>query len=196
MVYFNIAAFCLCVSAVTAASCNNTTKPPTVTLKDYGILVGTTTTLPSPTATVNKYLGVPFASKPGRFELPEPPQPWETVYDATNTKPACIQTYVFSNSTRQLLMSLVNGGTAPEESEDCLYLNIYAPATTNITSNKTVMVWIYGGNLQTGSNLNPLYDGSNFAATQDVIIVTINYRVNVFGFPGAPDIDKTENNLG
>jgi carboxylesterase 3/5 len=165
-------------------------------VEGYGVLAGTTTVIPSSTATVNKFLGVPYASKPTRFELPQSAEPWDSVYDASENKPACIQTYVFPNSTRDLMINFVTGGSIPEESEDCLYLNIFAPSSANATSNKTVLVWIYGGDLELGSNSNPQYDGSNFAANEDVIIVSINYRVNVFGFPGAPEIDKTKNNLG
>ena len=70
------------------------------------------------------------------------------------------------------------GGPPPVESEDCLYLNIFAPSTTPPAGGRTVMFWIYGGSLQFGYAGDVAYDGSSFAANQDVIVVTTNYRIN------------------
>lgn len=68
---------------------------------------------------------------------------------------------------------------APEESEDCLYLNVYAPRpSSNSIAGKTVLFWIYGGAFQFGTASLPLYAGSHFAAFEDVIVVTHNYRTN------------------
>jgi acetyl esterase/lipase len=67
---------------------------------------------------------------------------------------------------------------APEESEDCLYLNVYAPASSPPPEGRAVMFWIYGGSLQFGTAGQEVYNGTNFAAYQDVIIVTVNYRTN------------------
>ncbi len=69
-------------------------------------------------------------------------------------------------------------GPPPEESEDCLYLNVYAPASPAPSSGRAVMVWIYGGNLQFGTGGIEVYDGSSLAANGDVIVVTFNYRTN------------------
>ncbi len=62
------------------------------------------------------------------------------------------------------------------ENEDCLYLNVYAPAAPG--TGRTVMFWIYGGNLQFGSNSVSFYDGTAFAAEQGVVLVVPNYRTN------------------
>jgi Carboxylesterase family len=88
-------------------------------------------------------------------------------------------------------MGLFNN-PAPEESEDCLYLNVFTPATPG--AGRAVLVWLYGGSLQFGSSGLPGYDGSHFAGyvvqthssdglansvrNQDVVIVTLNYRTN------------------
>ena len=64
------------------------------------------------------------------------------------------------------------------ESEDCLYLNVYAPATPPPPGGRAVLYWIYGGALQFGTAGQVAYNGSSFAAYQDVIIVTVNYRTN------------------
>ncbi|MAD87570.1 MAG: hypothetical protein CL912_31820 [Deltaproteobacteria bacterium] len=70
------------------------------------------------------------------------------------------------------------GYPAPVESEDCLYLNVYAPSTAATTSSLPVMVWIFGGNLAFGAAGVESYDGSSFAANQNVVVVTLNYRTN------------------
>ena len=61
------------------------------------------------------------------------------------------------------------------ESEDCLYLNVYAPAQPSCKG-RAVMFWIHGGDLTSGTS--SAFDGTSFAANQDVVVVTINYRVN------------------
>jgi hypothetical protein len=80
-------------------------------------------------------------------------------------------------STSQFTQSLFNNPPA-EESEDCLYLNVYAPATPAGGASKAVMFWIYGGALQFGNAGQDAYDGSSFAAYEDVVVVTANYRTN------------------
>ena len=70
------------------------------------------------------------------------------------------------------------GGPPPMESEDCLYLNIYAPSTPPPPNGRTVMFWLYGGGLQFGDAGIMGYDGSSFAAYQDIILVSTNYRTN------------------
>lgn len=70
------------------------------------------------------------------------------------------------------------GSSPPVESEDCLYLNVYAPSTPPPPGGRAVMYWIYGGGLQFGTAGQSGYNGSAFAAYQDVIIVTVNYRTN------------------
>ena len=64
----------------------------------------------------------------------------------------------------------------PGDSEDCLYLNVYAPEGG--CGNRSVIFWLYGGQLQSGTAMQDLYDGSSFAAHQDVIVVSANYRTN------------------
>lgn len=66
---------------------------PTVTIEG-GTVIGTTTVLPSSTVTVNKFLGIPFAAPPGRFEEPVPPKPWNKALNATSYPPSCIQAFI------------------------------------------------------------------------------------------------------
>lgn len=82
-----------------------------------------------------------------------------------------------------------------KDGEDCLNLNVYAPAGAEPGS-KAVLFWIYGGSFKFGSGSLPMYDGANLAGNQDVVVVTANYRTNVFGFPGSPDLPIDQQNLG
>ncbi|KAF2396625.1 Carboxylesterase [Trichodelitschia bisporula] len=169
---------------------------PTVSL-DSGSIAGTTTTVPKGSATVDveKYLGVPFAAPPERFRAPKEPRRWRGTRDAKAYKPACIQQFV-SGPNREFTMSVFNN-PAPPESEDCLYLNVYAPANRMRNGRgRAVLFWIYGGGLQFGSASMPGYDGSYLAANQDVVVVTANYRTNLFGFPASPQMKPTDRNLG
>src|SRR3954451_24518141 len=77
---------------------------------------------------------------------------------------------------------------APEgaASEDCLYLNIWTPAKS-ATERLPVMVWIYGGSFNVGAGSEPWYDGTNLAK-KGVVVVTLNYRVDVFGFLAHPEL--------
>lgn len=151
---------------------------PTATL-DCGVVIGTTTSLPAATATVNKFLGIPFAqSPPQRFGMPQ--SPGSCNINATAWKPACIQQFVGSAEVKAFTEYVFNN-PAPEESEDCLYLNIYAPSSPPPADGRAVMFWIYGGALEFGNAGQIYYDGSWFAGYEDVIIVTTNYRTNVSG---------------
>ncbi|KAG8532507.1 uncharacterized protein KY384_002384 [Bacidia gigantensis] len=162
---------------------------PTVTI-DSGPLIGTTTLLPSSTVTVNKFLGIPFAiSPPERFSPPVPVQEWEAPKKAQAFTSACMQQF-----QSEFIRMFYQGTGYPGDSEDCLYLNVYAP--TQGAEGKSVLFWIYGGNLQVGTAMQDLYDGSSFAANQDVVVVSANYRTNLFGFPNSPDIPLSQQNVG
>ena len=112
--------------------------PPTVTV-DSGSVVGIQTTFPGSDVIVNKYLGIPFAAPPVRFEPPVPPAPWSSPYDASKYGPACIQQ--FTSPVTEAFYN--NPPPAGGESEDCLNLNVYAPVDAS-GEGKPVMFWIYG----------------------------------------------------
>ncbi|KIV78038.1 hypothetical protein PV11_09801 [Exophiala sideris] len=167
---------------------------PTVTI-DSGAVVGTTTVLAGAMVTVEQYLGIPFAASPIRFAPPADPTSWQSPYQATKYGPACVQQFNYPEASRNASIAWFDTPPPPAgESEDCLNLNVYVPATPG--KNKTVMAWIYGGSLQFGFNSAVYYDGSSFATNQDVIIVTLNYRTNVFGFPNSPELPLAKRNLG
>lgn len=69
--------------------------------------------------------------------------------------------------------------------EDCLTLNIWTKPQTG-EKNKAVMIWIYGGGFGSGKSSTPMYNGARLAEEHDVVVVSVNYRVNIYGFPRAP----------
>ncbi|KAK5691864.1 hypothetical protein LTR97_011035 [Elasticomyces elasticus] len=177
------------------ATCGYPGGAPTATI-DAGVVIGTTTSLPAATASVNKFLGVPFAkSPPTRFAPPENPGVFSEPINATAWSPSCIQQFRYPVAAQEFAEFVFNN-PAPEESEDCLYLNVYAPTTPAPADGRAVLFWIYGGSLQFGNAGQLTYDGSWFASYEDVIVVTVNYRTNVFGFPSSPELPFDEHNLG
>ncbi|XP_064470758.1 acetylcholinesterase-like [Ornithodoros turicata] len=121
--------------------------------------------------TVQVYLGIPYAEPPVgslRFQKPRPAQPWTGTLDATNPKSSCIQ-----EGTPVL-------GPIADTSEDCLFLNVWAPAKQGPL--KSVMVWIHGGAFNFGSSYQDWYNGSALVSSEDVVVVTLNYRLGPFGF--------------
>ncbi|KIJ56376.1 hypothetical protein M422DRAFT_239597 [Sphaerobolus stellatus SS14] len=154
-----------------------------------GTLTGTTTN------GVNIFKGIRFGLAPVGSLRWEPPVPFISSGKsvATQLSPSCIQQFAFVG--QNLIESLFN--TPPPqagESEDCLFLNVWAPADTKTL--KPVLFWIYGGSLAFGTASIPAYDGTSIAQNQDIVVVTFNYRTNVFGFPEAEELLPTAKNLG
>jgi para-nitrobenzyl esterase len=117
---------------------------------------------------VREFLGVPYAAPPARFAPPQPARPWSGVRPATAHGPACIQ----------FQPGGVLAGTVT--SEDCLYLDIYAPAGARPGDKLPVLFWIHGGNFTEGSG--EIYGGRQFASLTNSIFVSINYRLGADGF--------------
>ena len=127
------------------------------------------------------FRGVPFAQPPVgdlRWRPPEPLQPWSDVRDATAFSASAMQ--------RQLPDDVGDliGIPAQTQSEDCLYLNVWTPACDD--QKRPVMVWIHGGGNVVGSGTQPRINGRKLATTGDVVVVTLNYRLGVFGWLHAP----------
>ncbi|KFO19965.1 Cocaine esterase [Fukomys damarensis] len=136
---------------------------------------------------IHTFLGIPFAKPPIgplRFAPPEAPEPWSGVRDGTSYPAMCLQ-----DADKMKMFNM----TIPSVplSEDCLYLNIYTPAHVHEGSRLPVMVWIHGGGLVLGSAST--YDGSILAASENVVVVTIQYRLGVLGFFSTGDQHATGN---
>jgi para-nitrobenzyl esterase len=137
----------------------------------------------------HSWLGVPYAAPPKgelRWRAPQPPQPWSGVRNALLPGEPCTQ-----------YGSPLGGvGTAGSQqgSEDCLYLNVYAPQLSTgeaRTRSLPVMVWIHGGGNTVG--YGAFVDGGVLAAREQVVVITINYRLGPFGWfvpPGNPSLDS------
>ncbi|OWP06027.1 hypothetical protein B2J93_1784 [Marssonina coronariae] len=156
---------------------------------------------------VSEYLGIPYASPPvGKLRWAAP-QPFRgsTVINGSFFGHSCAANAGVSyqavlanaaklNLTRtatQVLDTMI-GQSHEIFSEDCLTLNIWTKPQAG-ERQKAVMLWIYGGSFMTGSSSNAAYNGQHLADEEDIVVVSINYRVNIFGFPGAPN---TRSNLG
>src|SRR5436305_9874261 len=125
------------------------------------------------------FKGIPYAKPPVgplRWRAPERAPSWAGVRDATRFGPICPQ------APTQIEALL--GGTLGEQSEDCLYLNIWTPACDG--GKRPVMVWIHGGAFVIGAGSQGLYNGRHLSA-RDVVVVTINYRLGAFGFVNLAD---------
>ncbi|XP_027261563.1 liver carboxylesterase-like isoform X1 [Cricetulus griseus] len=129
---------------------------------------------------VHTFLGIPFAKPPVgslRFAPPEPPEPWSGVRDGTSYPAMCLQSDIMTIGGAKEMNLLMHPVSM---SEDCLYLNIYTPAHAHEGSNLPVMVWIHGGGLVIG--MASMTDGSILAATEDIVMVAIQYRLGILGF--------------
>ncbi|CAG2174870.1 unnamed protein product [Oppiella nova] len=119
----------------------------------------------------NQFLGIPYAEPPTgdlRFKKPVPIKPWSEHLEVSQWPAPCYQSY--SKNFRNTNFS-----------EDCLYLNVWAPVDTNAEvvdrdQPKAVMVWIHGGALIVGSTVENYYSGHVLATKGDVVVVTIGYR--------------------
>ena len=142
---------------------------------------------------VSVFLGIPFAAPPVgdlRWAPPRPPARWGTeVRPAKTFGPACTQT-LRSQGSNQWTSEYMSP-EAPGVSEDCLYLNIWTPASLTGSgrpaANLPVLFYIYGGGFNEGSGAVPVYNGVNLAK-KGLIVVNLNYRVDSLGFMAHPEL--------
>ncbi|PYI05209.1 carboxylesterase [Aspergillus sclerotiicarbonarius CBS 121057] len=130
---------------------------------------------------IHVYKGIPHAAPPTgsrRFRAPEKPDSWEGVRNATVFGLQCPQPNMGASI-------FTTGNT--EMSEDCLSVNVWAPANATAGDDLPVYVWIYGGRFYMGSGDVVTYDGSSLAS-KGLVVVTLNYRLGVLGFMAHPDL--------
>jgi para-nitrobenzyl esterase len=127
---------------------------------------------------VRSFKGIPFAAPPVgplRWQAPQPVAKWTGIRDATKFGNRCIQGPGPGMTFR-----------SPARSEDCLYLNVWTPASGQ-TDRLPVLVYFHGGGFGLGDGSEPRHDGERLARS-GVIVVTANYRLNVFGFFAHPEL--------
>jgi len=130
---------------------------------------------------VQVFKGIPFAAPPVgplRWRPPQPPANWQGIRAATEFGMDCPQKRTAAES----------GSRAPGQDEDCLSLNVWTPAR-QADEKLPVMVWVYGGSFVFGSGSENRIDGETFAR-KGVVLVTVNYRVGLFGFLAHPGLTK------
>ncbi|HWF06191.1 MAG TPA: carboxylesterase/lipase family protein [Candidatus Angelobacter sp.] len=165
----------LIVMALTSSSVAAISDPVRV---EQGLLTGAN----GDSADVRVYRGVPFAAPPVgelRWKAPLPPAAWQGTRQATEFSSACWQTQYSSAAA-------IYQAPLPKLSEDCLYLNVWTPAKS-AKDKLPVMVWIHGGAFTRGSGSSHSYNGE-ILARKGAVIVTINYRLGIFGFFAHPEL--------
>ena len=134
------------------------------------------------------FKGVRYAAPPVgelRFMPPKPPAPWATIQDAAALAAPCMQMYSpggprQSDFSTEMQSLFPTGPETRQDNEDCLFLNVWTPAAD--AKKRPVMFWIHGGGHAYGSGGWPAYDGRNLAAKGDVVVITVNHRLNAFGY--------------
>lgn len=126
---------------------------------------------------VDAFYGIPYAAPTGgnaRFMKPAKPALWRGVREMTSVANRSPQDTIGPLTEVESLDRRETMG------EDCLNLNVFTPGSDG--NNRPVMVWLHGGGFSSGSGGWLLYDGTNLARSQDVVVVTVNHRLNVFGY--------------
>ena len=140
---------------------------------DTGVLEGTAN------GPVRAFLGIPYAAAPVgelRWKPPVPAAKWSGTRQAIEFGSRCMQGRIYSDMVFR----------DPGISEDCLFLNVWTPAK-NAKAKLPVMVWIHGGGFIAGASSEPRQDGA-VLARQGVVIVSMNYRLGIFGFFVHPEL--------
>ncbi|MBW8303968.1 MAG: carboxylesterase family protein, partial [Brevundimonas sp.] len=130
---------------------------------------------------VTVFRGIPYAAPPVGWRRWRPPAEaprWRGTRDATQFGAACHQPTARGTS-------IYAAAEAPTMSEDCLFLNVWAPEGVR---DAPVFVWIHGGALSTGASSEAMYDGARMAASQGMVVVSINYRLGVLGWLAHPEL--------
>ncbi|PSN61504.1 alpha/beta-hydrolase [Corynespora cassiicola Philippines] len=141
--------------------------------------------------------GIPYAEPPvrsARFRPPITKRPENETLDASWFGPSCIQ---YSNGQKTVYTEFLAGfllTPGQQQSEDCLTLNIWTPK--DVKEELPVMIWIHGGGFTSGGSASPYKYGDRLAKDQNVVVVAINYRLNIFGYPNAAALDRKNLNPG
>ena len=140
--------------------------------------------VPGNDSSIMTFKSIPFAAPPVgslRWRAPQPVISWKGLHATDKYPPSCIQEIPSSNAPWTYEFMPHN-----EIGEDCLYLNVFTPAAS-ASEKRAVFVYIYGGGFHQGGTAVPIYDGEGLAK-KGLVVVTINYRVGIFGFLAHPEL--------
>ncbi|EFR01283.1 acetylcholinesterase [Nannizzia gypsea CBS 118893] len=135
---------------------------------------------------VDEYLGIRYAQAPVGDLRFAPPVRFtsDAPFEAANFTPSKSVHYPNGTALQQIIIANFASQNVKLQSEDCLKLNVWAKNTP--LKKKPVLLWIHGGRFSLGSTNNPFYQGQYIADKEDIVVVSMNYRLNVFGYPSAP----------
>lgn len=163
-------------------------------IRETNILCGHVRGVAAGNPAITVFKGIPYAEPPvgeNRWRPPVPKKPWAGTFDAVRFGNICPQTLPAPGTFYH--KEFFSSQNLENHSEDCLQLNVWTPAQS--TGNCfPVLVFIHGGAFQTNYSFAPQFDGEAMAA-RGIVVVTINYRVGIFGFLAHPDL-STESSLG
>lgn len=153
---------------------------------------------------ISTFKGIRYGKAPVgslRFMPPEKPERWTNIQEATALAAPCMQMYSpggprQSDFSTEIQSIFPTGPESRIDNEDCLFLNVWTPAAD--AKKRPVMIWFHGGGHSYGSGGWPVYDGRNLAAKGDVVVVTVNHRLNALGYmylgdKFGPDFAKSGN---
>ena len=146
--------------------------------------------LPAADPRITSYKGIPFADKPigkNRWRAPQPCPDWEGELFAAEFGPIAMQANCAGDPAKDIYAREWAVDAELPMSEDCLYLNVWAPADGR--KNMPVYVWYFGGGLQVGNTTEMEFDGERLAR-RGIVVVTVGYRLNAFGFLCHPEITR------
>ncbi|XP_034940154.1 carboxylesterase 5A [Chelonus insularis] len=175
-----------------------TRMSPTVTIPGQGTIIGKEILFARPQK-VTAYLGIPYALPPvgpRRFAPPvtDPLESWEDQKNATKFAPSCLQAVGMIKYHEKLYRNLLPRNMEdPGVDEDCLYLNIFIPDAVEQSPKEgwPVMVWFHGGDFNTGTPA--IWDATTFVNKKEILVVTVAYRLNIFGFFTTADAEAPGN---
>ncbi len=154
----------------------------------YGKVRGTTSD------GIHAFKGVRYGAPtggPNRFMPPKKPAPWSGTRDALHYGNSAPQTNPDAKASGGERFAPVGGDERHAESEDCLFLNVWTPGLTD-GGKRPVMVWLHGGGFLSGSGSDKIIAGENLSRRGNVVVVTLNHRLNAFGFSHFGDIGGPE----
>jgi para-nitrobenzyl esterase len=178
--------FCIFLLFVYATSTRDVDNIKDTVRIESGLVEG----VPGSVAGVRVFKGIPFASPPVgdlRWRPPQPPAKWEGVRKADRFSDSCMQNLARSHNPWTAEFMAQN-----QAGEDCLCLNVWTSAKAG-GERRPVLVWIHGGAFREGSGEVAVYDGEHLAS-KGLVVVTINYRLGVFGFLAHPELSKESSN--